>query len=251
MKQCANKCRANIERKTWEKREKLFKTKDPRRFKTPFNHIPLGDRLLYNGEITCDPTTIQSCWVDHFHSIFQSRATCNPDVMSADHDLPRLLSLSRINCYNALDDEFMVKEIELAVRKLKRDKSGGMDGLLPEHIKYGGPLLTLWLKQIFNNIAHFEQIPSCLLTGIIKLIYKGRGKDPLICHSYRGITMTSVIMKVFEYTLLERILPILQDHGHPALIQTAYQKHISCQDAIFAMQEIIQNSLLEGEVSYL
>ena len=63
--------------------------------------------------------------------------------------------------------------------------------------------------------------------------------------------MTSVIMKVFEYTLLERILPIIQDHGHPALTQTAYQKHISCQDAIFATQEIIQNSLLEGEVSYL
>ena len=58
-------------------------------------------------------------------------------------------------------------------------------------------------------------------------------------------------MKVLEYSLLERILPVLQEHGHPALNQTAYQKHISCQDAIFATQETIQKSLQEGEISYL
>ena len=54
-RQCANKCRANLERKFWEKREMLFKTKNPKRFKTPSNNISLGDRLLHNGKITCDP----------------------------------------------------------------------------------------------------------------------------------------------------------------------------------------------------
>jgi len=58
-------------------------------------------------------------------------------------------------------------------------------------------------------------------------------------------------MKVFEYTLLGRIYPILQDHSHPVLIQMAYQKHISCGDVIFAKQEVIQNSLLQGGVSFL
>ena len=79
-------------------------------------------------------------------------------------------------------------------------------------------------------------------------IYKGKGKDLLYCHSYRGITITSVLMKVFEYTILNRLLPALQKFGHPSLTQTAYQKHISCQDAIFATQEAIQHNL---RVSYL
>ncbi len=47
--------------------------------------------------------------------------------------------------------------------------------------------------------------------------------------------MMPVIMKTFEYELLERVLPVLQEYGHPALAQTAYQKHVSCQDAIFAI----------------
>ena len=63
--------------------------------------------------------------------------------------------------------------------------------------------------------------------------------------------MTSVVMKVFEYTFLDRIFPILQGNGHPALTQTAYQKHISCQDAIFATQEAIVHTLQEGRVAYL
>ena len=58
-------------------------------------------------------------------------------------------------------------------------------------------------------------------------------------------------MKVFEYTILNRLLPALQKFGHPSLTQTAYQKHISCQDAIFATQEAIQHNLRDGRVSYL
>jgi len=37
-------------------------------------------------------------------------------------------------------------------------------------------MLVLWLKKISSNPAHFEQIPSCPLTGIIKPIYKARVK---------------------------------------------------------------------------
>ena len=44
------------------------------------------------------------------------------------------------------------------------------------------------------------------------------------------------MLKTFEYLLLERIQPILQANGQPLL---EYQKHNSCQDAIFAMQEVI------------
>ena len=53
-------------------------------------------------------------------------------------------------------------------------------------------------------------------------------------------------MKAFEYLQLERILPILQRSGHPLLAQTAYQKHHSCHDAIFAIQEVILKTVRNG-----
>ena len=242
----ANKCRANLERQAWSKREELFKKKDPKRFKTPTGQLSLGDKLLINGSITSDPHEIQSCWKVHFSSLATSQAHSNPHVAELNRKIPTLTSMSKLNCDDIIDDEFTVEEIEFALKKLKSGKAGGIDGLLAEHLKYGGPFIVLWLKQIFNAFIHLEHVPTCILTGIIHPIYKGKGKDPLVCHSFRGITVTSVVMKTFEYLLLERIQPILQERGHPSLAQTAYQKHRSCQDAIFATQEAILKTVREG-----
>ena len=109
-----------------------------------------------------------------------------------------------------------------------------------------------WFKQFFCAFPNFACIPSSLLTGIIRFIYKGKGKGPpLSCHSYGGITMTSVVMKLFEYTSLYRILLIFQGNGHLPLTQTAHQKHISYQDALFATHKAIVHTLQEGRVAYL
>ena len=64
--------------------------------------------------------------------------------------ITNLTSLSKLNSDDIVDDDFTVEEVELALKKLKTRKAGGLDGLQPEHLKYGGALLTLWFKQIFN-----------------------------------------------------------------------------------------------------
>ena len=195
----------------------MFKSKDTRRFKTPSNQPSLGDRLACDGEIISDPPEIQCCWVNHFKSLFLSRAASNENLLHIQNDLPRLESLSKMNLDDIIDDNFTTDEIEASIRKLKPNKAGGYDGLLPEHFKFGGSLLVLWLKEIFCTFLRLEQVPPSLLTGIICPIYKGKGKDPLSCSSYRGITVTPILMKVFEYTLLNRLLPVLELTGHPSL----------------------------------
>ena len=97
---------------------------------------------------------------------------------------------------------------------------------------------ALWLKKI-NNIIQLEKITNCLKSSIITPIYKENGKEPLLKGNYRGISLTSVIAKMLEYALLERIKPVITDSGHPHFLQSAYQQGISCQDAIFATQEAL------------
>ena len=226
-KQCANKCCATLDRKSWKNREKLFKSKDSKCFRTPSNQPSLGDRLLHEGVITSDPDTIQSCWSNHFKTLFQSQSKPSSDLSVSNMDLPNIEVLSRMNFDDIIDEELTIEEIEASIKKLKPKRAGGIDGLQSEHLKFGGPLLTLWLKQIFCAFIKLEQVPTSLLTGIICPIYKGKGKDPLSCHSYRGITITSVLTKGFEYTLLNRQLPVLQESSHPALTQTVSRSTIS------------------------
>ena len=51
--------------------------------------------------------------------------------------IPTLTSLSELNSDDFVDDFFTVEEVELALKKLKARKAGGMDRLQPEHLKYG------------------------------------------------------------------------------------------------------------------
>ena len=88
----------------------------------------------------------------------------------------------------------------------------GPGGLSPEHIVYGGELLVL-LKKIINHIVSLEEVPICLNEGIVVLIYKRQGKDPLLLNSYHGITLSSisqsVLSKVLKITLLQRLFSLL------------------------------------------
>ena len=90
------------------------------------------------------------------------------------------------------------------------------------------------MKKLFNRIIALKEIPTCLNEGLIISVYKGNGKDPLLPDSYRGITLSSVITKLFEIVLLQRLTPLLEEVGFADFSQTAYQKGISCSDAIFA-----------------
>ena len=96
-----------------------------------------------------------------------------------------------------LDTELCIEEIENALKLLKLGKSGGPDGLSPEHIMYGGEVLKIWLKKTFNRILKLEDFPECMKDGIVVLVYKRQVKDPLLVTSYRGITLSSILSKVF------------------------------------------------------
>ena len=104
-----------------------------------------------------------------------------------------------------LDTPFTVEEVENALTKPKTKRSGGVDGLVAEHLKHGGSVLTVWLKCILNSVICFEQIPASLKLGMILPVFKGKGPDPMICSNYRGITLKLVLSKCLEILILERL----------------------------------------------
>ena len=92
--------------------------------------------------------------------------------------------------------------------------SEGPDGLVAEHLLYAGCGIRLWLKNILNAIIDMEEIPTMLKSGLIVPVYKGGGRDHTSVHSYRGITLVSVIAKLLEILILERMQPGSIRVGH-------------------------------------
>ena len=201
-----SKCRAPIERKKIQKRDQSFCSKHLRRFQTITQKKGRAS-LLVNGSLTSDPSVVLPYWADHFSDLSKSRCFTNPSLKKFTH------SIHKIELETCSDEEFILdlpfspEEVIAAIKRLKRDSSPGpdllSDLLSPRHLLHEGPLISTWLSKIFNTIANLEAIPSIFKEDILIPIYKGKGKDPLIPTSYRGITLTSVFAKTLELLLLD------------------------------------------------
>ena len=112
-------------------------------------------------------------------------------------------------------------------------------------------VVKFWLKRIFNRIIALEEVPVCLREGNILPVYKGKIKDPLLIENYLGITLSSVMVKLFEIILLQRLSPLFEEIGFPDISQTAYQSGLSCSHANYATQEALLTQIREGGNQYI
>ena len=112
-----------------------------------------------------------------------------------------------------LDVPFTANEVTKAVKK------PGPDGLLAEHLKAGDEAVNIWLRNILNAVVEFEDIPEVPKRGVIVPVYKASGTDPLCIDSYRDITLTSMVAKVLEFLLLDRLESIFVDTNQSVSIQ--------------------------------
>ena len=71
---------------------------------------------------------------------------------------------------------------------LKPRKAAGHDGIVNEHLIYGGPNLTVHLSLLFTAVLRHSFVPDSFRFGIIKPIPKNKHGDLTNIDMYRGIT---------------------------------------------------------------
>ena len=234
---------------TLQARDDMFRSKDEQRFNLHRKKME-SKKLVVDGNPITDNDGLLTCWKNHFEALARSQI-CESESGVVESEVTKMEALSHGFQDSLLDDPITSEEIEGALRKMKNRKSGGADGLLAEHLKNGGPTLIVWLKRIFNTIIRLEQIPPSLKLGVIVPVHKGKGRDPHNCNNYRGITLTSVLSKCLEVIILERLESLFAERGFPHPSQTAYQRGLSCIDAIFSTQEVILRHIREDDSPYL
>ena len=246
-------CAARSERLRMQRRDRMFAAGDGRRFKSPQRRKSRCAKLAVGGggDIVQDPETLLQVWVEHFQKLAKSRVESIPDLCELKRRVEILESQSHVNEEMLLDVPFTVDEVMRAIMRLKGRKAPGPDGLMAEHLKAGGQAVVTWLWRILNAVVELEVVPDVLKRGLIVPVYKGGGKDPLSVDSYRGVTLTSMVAKVLEFLVLQRLQPVFMEAGLPHVNQSAYRKAVSCANAIFATQEIIARYLRGGSRVYM
>ena len=146
-----------------------------------------------------------------------------------------------------LSEGYFYQELEKAISNTKLGKSPGSDGVLPEVIVYGGRCLRAFLLILFNIIWVSEMIPQVWKDAIITILFKKGDRSE--CGNYRGISLLSVVGKIFADIILQR-LQLLAEFIYPQS-QSGYRAGRGTIDGIFTLRQLMEKTREQRNNMYI
>ena len=178
------------------------------------------------GEIITDQGKQLERWVEHYLELY---ATQNVVTDAALDTLPSLTVMKE------LDDLPTVEELSKAIDCLSCGKAPGKDGILPEVLKCGKTALLQHLHELLCLCWEKGHVPQDMRDANIVTLYKNKG-DRSDCNNYRGISLLSVVGKVFARVVLAR-LQSLASRVYPES-QCGFRAGRSTVDMIFSLRQL-------------
>jgi hypothetical protein len=126
-------------------------------------------------------------------------------------------------------------EIEEALKRMKRGKAMGPDGIPIEVWRYLGARAIVWLAKLFNLIFRENKMPEEWRRSVLVPIFKNKG-DVQSCTNYRGIKLTSHTMKLWERVIEHRLriaTSVTQN-------QFGFMPGRSTMEAIFLLRKLME-----------
>ena len=139
-------------------------------------------------------------------------------------------------------------EVKRALHETKGDKVPGMDGVRVEMLKEGGVTVLELLVRLFNICFMLLIVPVDLVIACMVPLYKGKG-DVYECSNFRGISLLSVVGKVYGRVLINRIRDN-KTKNVIAEVQGGFRRGRGCTDQIFIVRQMCEKYLRKGKDVY-
>ncbi len=131
--------------------------------------------------------------------------------------------------------EITTKELNKAIKALKKGKSSGPDGIPNEVFINANKALKKEILSQLNEISRTYNLPKQWQEGEIKRLYKGKGTKGK-CSAERGITLASNFGKLYERILNNRALKQINITD----AQAGGKKGRATVDHLLVIKELIQ-----------
>ena len=178
------------------------------------NQIPM-EVLLESGEVSTDPKHVLQTWKTSYEQLLNQNAeTATPPDISDEQQ--------NVNSTNLINNEIGIEEVKTAIKTLKSNKAMGIDELPSEVLRCEHLLKPL--HTLFNKCFSSGVIPSLWKQGIINPVPKlstSDRRDPL---SYRGITLTTSVYKLYCSILNTRLSKWEEEYSILADNQNGFRK---------------------------
>ena len=141
--------------------------------------------------------------------------------------------------FDFLNADITEEEVEAALKRLKRNKAAGVDGIRAEHILDASELLMNPLVQTFNQVLN-QGVPPAWCTGLIHPIFKTG--DPDDAANYRGITVVVILAKLYAMVLEARASGWAEHEKCRAKGQAGFRKDFRTSDQVFIIQTLMSQA---------
>ncbi|MES9879604.1 MAG: reverse transcriptase family protein [Sedimenticola sp.] len=204
--------------------------------------------MIVNGEETTDLPAQRSCFAAYFEDLAvpKNHDDFNEDFLNLAEVQVDLIQ-QIIDLQEEADVRISEEEVETAIAALNTGKAQDESNLAAEHLKHAGNTIVTTLATLFNKIVNDGLVPQIFKSGTIRPIHK-KGKDPSSVGSYRGITITSVLCKVFEVVLLKRMVGLNEDQSE---MQFGFTKGLSPTMASLLLSEAVIDARNNREPLYI
>ena len=169
------------------------------------------------------PNDILQLWRGHFNNTFN----CIPKQAHSQ-------SFSLDSEYNNV--KVTNTEINDAINSLENNKSCGLDGIHAEHLKYASDRLIPLLSLCFTGLFVHGILPDSLMSVVLVPIIKNKCGNINSKDNYRPIALASIISKVMERIVLNRIENNLVTNAN----QFGFKKGHGTDQCIYVLKEVIQ-----------
>ena len=148
-----------------------------------------------------------------------------------------------------LISQFTAEEISNGIKKLKNNKTSGLDSISNEIIKASAPIILLFLVIFFNKILETKKHPDEWVVGIITPLHKsGEIDDP---DNYRGITINSCLSKLFTLLLNNRLTNYINKEDALKFNQIGFRKGFQTADHVLTLKTLIDKYLDRNQKLYI
>jgi len=209
----------------------------------------LGTVTNKGGTLLHEESDVLHRWTEHFSELLNCESHVDPSTYAnlppppplptdtppptpTDTPPPALSSVAALDGIPSLDD------VQAAIDKLQNYKAAGCDGVFAEMLKAGGSILTQWVHRIITVVWHSGTCPVDWKRALITPLFK-KG-DRSSCDNYRGISVLSVVGKVYTHLLLDRVSKCVE-HKLSEL-QSGFRPNRGCPDQIFTLTRAMELS---------
>ena len=179
------------------------------------------------------PNEIVELWREHFKDIF--------NCLKSKNVSPIVYNLN--DSSNITVNACMVND---AIKELSQNKSCGLDGISAEHLKYVSERLPHLLGLCITGFFIHGFLPDSMLSVLIVPVIKDKAGNINAKDNYRPIALASIISKVVEMIMLNRMETFLLTQPN----QFGFKKKHGTDQCIFAIKELINKYKNKGSCVY-